>query len=242
MIRALLVDDEPLARSVIREYLEDEQEIEILAECNDGFEALKVLQEQAADLVFLDIQMPRINGFEMLELIDNPPMVIFTTAFDEFAIKAFEANAVDYLLKPFSRDRFRKALEKIRDKSFHQQIATSQEELSNGNDYLKHSGRVVIKDQGRIIIIPLRDIFYFEAADDYVRIHSRQGKFLKNRTLSSYEKGLTDHAFIRVHRSYLLNAEYISRIEPHEKESYLAILSTGDRVPVSKSGYSKILK
>lgn len=242
MIRALLVDDEPLARSVIREYLEDEQEIEVLAECNDGFEALKVLQEQGADLVFLDIQMPRINGFEMLELIDNPPMVIFTTAFDEYAIKAFEANAVDYLLKPFSRDRFRKALEKIRDKSFHQQIATSQEELSNGNDYLKQAGRVVIKDQGRIIIIPLRDIFYFEAADDYVRIHSRQGKFLKNRTLSSYEKGLADQAFIRVHRSYLLNADYISRIEPHEKESYLAILSTGDRVPVSKSGYSKILK
>lgn len=242
MIRALLVDDEPLARSVIREYLEDEQEIEVLAECNDGFEALKILHEQEADLVFLDIQMPRINGFEMLELIDNPPMVIFTTAFDEYAIKAFEANAVDYLLKPFSRDRFRKALEKIRDKSFHQQIATSQEELSNGNDYLKQAGRVVIKDQGRIIIIPLRDIFYFEAADDYVRIHSRQGKFLKNRTLSSYEKGLADQAFIRVHRSYLLNADYIARIDPHEKESYLAILSTGDRVPVSKSGYSKILK
>lgn len=242
MIRVLLVDDEPLARSVIREYLEEEKEIEILAECNDGFEALKFLQENEADLLFLDIQMPKINGFEMLELLDKPPAVIFTTAFDEFAIKAFEASAIDYLLKPFSRERFQKALAKVRDKSLQKQMAVSQEELSNGNGYLKQSNRVVIRDQGKVIIIPLSDIFYFEASDDYVRIHSRQGKFLKTKTLSSYEKALAGQSFIRVHRSYLLNVDFISRIEPHEKESYLAILTTGDRVPVSKSGYSKIVK
>lgn len=242
MIRVLLVDDEPLARSVIREYLEEEKAIEILAECNDGFEALKFLQENEADLVFLDIQMPRINGFEMLELIDKPPLVIFTTAFDEYAIKAFEASAIDYLLKPFSRERFQKALEKVRDKSLQKQMAVSQEELSNGNGYLKQSNRIVIRNQGKIIIIPLSDIFYFEASDDYVRIHSRQGKFLKTKTLSSYEKALAGQSFIRVHRSYLLNVDFIAGIEPHEKESYLAILTTGDRVPVSKSGYSKIVK
>lgn len=242
MIRVLLVDDEPLARSMIREYLKEEKEIEILAECNDGFEALKFLQENEADLLFLDIQMPRINGFEMLELIDKPPMVIFTTAFDEFAIKAFEASAIDYLLKPFSRERFHRALEKVRDKSLHRQNSVSQEELTNGNPYLKQSNRVVIRNQGKVIIIPLSDIYFFEAADDYVRIHCVQGKFLKNKTLFSYESALADHSFIRVHRSYLLNVDFIARIEPHEKDSFQAILTTGDRVPVSKSGYSKIMK
>lgn len=236
MIRAILVDDEPLARSIIREYLASNQTVEVIDECQDGFEALKSIQQHKPDLVFLDIQMPKINGFEMLELIEQPPKVIFTTAFDEFAIKAFEANAVDYLLKPFSRERFEKALSKVSDRK------TGEEEHieATRNLYLQQTQRIVIRDQGKIIVVPLDEISYFEASDDYVKVHAGNNIYLKNKTLSFYERALEGTSFIRVHRSVLLNTDYINRIDPYSRESYSALLTNGEKVMVSKAGYIKL--
>lgn len=236
MIRAILVDDEPLARSIIREYLAANQTVEVIDECQDGFEALKSIQQHKPDLVFLDIQMPKINGFEMLELIEQPPKVIFTTAFDEFAIKAFEANAVDYLLKPFSRERFEKALSKVSDNK------TGEEEHieATRNLYLQQTQRIVIRDQGKIIVVPLDEISYFEASDDYVKVHAGNNIYLKNKTLSFYERALEGTSFIRVHRSVLLNTDYINRIDPYSRESYSALLTNGEKVMVSKAGYIKL--
>lgn len=236
MIKAILVDDEPLARSIIREYLSSNPAVEIIDECQDGFEALKSIQLHKPDLIFLDIQMPRINGFEMLELIEGPPRVIFTTAFDEFAIRAFEANAVDYLLKPFSRERFDKALSKVGDRKTEQ----APDIEATRNLYLQQTQRIVIRDQGKIIIVALDDISYFEASDDYVKVHTKGNVYLKNKTLSYYEKALEGTSFIRAHRSVLLNTEYITRIDPYSKETYCALLTNGEKVMVSKTGYMKL--
>lgn len=236
MIKAILVDDEPLARSIIREYLSANSTVEVIDECQDGFEALKSIQQNKPDLVFLDIQMPKINGFEMLELLEEPPKVIFTTAFDEFAIKAFEANAVDYLLKPFSRERFEKALSKVSNLQ-----AEQKEDIeATRNLYLQQTQRIVIRDQGKIIIVSLDDISYFEASDDYVKVHTRENVYLKNKTLSYYEKALEGTSFIRAHRSILLNTDYIIRIDPYSKETYCALLSNGEKVMISKSGYLRL--
>src|ERR1700760_79386 len=178
MKRVLVIDDEPLARMVVLEYLQDfSDEIEVLGECNDGFEGLKAIQQHQPDLVFLDVQMPKINGFEMLELVDNPPSVIFTTAFDEYALKAFEAHAVDYLLKPFSKERFDKALGKFLDQSFAQQQKANTQILMESATLPARSERIVVKHTNGIRIIPVHDIHYLEAADDYVKIHTRDGSF-----------------------------------------------------------------
>jgi len=239
MIRALIIDDEPLARSIVLEYLQAHPEIEVVQECNDGFEGVKAIMQHQPELIFLDIQMPKINGFEMLELVDQKPAVIFTTAFDEYAIKAFETHAVDYLLKPFSKQRFDQALEKFR-----QQGATQK---ANMEKLLEHTAvaspateRVVVKTGGKIRIIPLSDILYLEAADDYVKIYTTEGNFLKNKTLSYFEDSLPATQFVRTHRSYIINVQEITRIDPYEKENYLAQLRSGARIPVSKNGYGKL--
>src|ERR1700749_1896195 len=174
MTRALLIDDEPLARMVVREYLQAFPQIEVITECNDGFEGLKAIQQYQPDLIFLDIQMPKINGFEMLELLDQSPAVIFTTAFDEYAIKAFEAHAVDYLLKPFSQDRFDKAIQKWKEQKAGSQKNT--EELLETASYSpSQRQRIVVKTGSKIKIIPVQDVFYLEAADDYVKVHTQEG-------------------------------------------------------------------
>ncbi len=240
MIKAILVDDEPLARSIVREYLSTYSEIEIAEECNDGFEGIKAIQKIKPDLVFLDIQMPKINGFEMLELVEELPKVIFTTAFDEYAMKAFEINAVDYLLKPFSKERFDKAVQKVLDQPV--AVKEAMDTDAGNNVYLQQSQRIVIRDQGKIIIIPLQDILYFEAADDYVKIHTKDKNYLKNKTLSYYEKALEGTSFVRVHRSYLVNTLSIIRIDPYGKENYSALLSNGAVVSVSKGGYGKVVR
>src|SRR6201992_1979313 len=184
MKRVLIIDDEPLARMVVLEYLQGfKDEIEVIQECNDGFEGLKAIQQHQPDLIFLDIQMPKINGFEMLELVEQPPAVIFTTAYDEYAIKAFEAHAVDYLLKPFSKERFDKAVQKF----LEQQINIVEKPLpaqllESASQTPAQSQRVVIKIGTKIKIIPVQDIFYLEAADDFVKIHTAEGSFLKNKT------------------------------------------------------------
>lgn len=241
MIKAVIIDDEPLARSIVKEYLEQYPYITVLQECNDGFEGVKAIQQHEPDLVFLDIQMPKINGFEMLELLDPAPAVIFTTAFDEYAIKAFENHAVDYLLKPFSHERFDKALKKWRDnQSTHAGKSFTMPLLDTASLSPLQSQRVVVKNGGKIKIIPVSEIHYLEAADDYVKIHTKDGAFLKNKTMSHFEGALDPHVFVRTHRSYIVNVQLITRIDPYEKDSHIAMLKTGAQIPVSKTGYVKL--
>ena len=239
MIPTILIDDEPLARSLIREYLEPYPQIEVVQECNDGFDGLKAIMHHKPRLIFLDVQMPKINGFEMLELIEQPPAVIFVTAFDEYAIKAFESHAIDYLLKPFSRERFGKAVEKFLEQQ-HVDTSTPSSIPETITLSPQQRQRVVVKNAGKIKIIPVDDIHFLEAADDYVRIHTKDGVFLKNRTMSHFEKLLDGNVFVRTHRSFIVNVQHITRIDPYEKENFIAILKNGNQVSVSKSGYAKL--
>jgi len=240
MIKTILIDDEPLARSITREYLQPYTDIDVVQECNDGFEGVKAITQHKPDLIFLDIQMPKINGFEMLELLEQPPAVIFTTAFDEYAMKAFETHAVDYLLKPFSKDRFDKALQKW----LHQRQPISAPlptPLLQGDvRQPEERNRVVVRENGNIRIIPVHDIHYLEAYDDYVKIYTAKEMFLKKKTMSFYESALDPTLFVRVHRSYMIQVSQLTRIEPLEKDSHVALLKSGVRVPLSKTGYTKL--
>jgi len=242
MTRALLIDDEPLARMVVREYLQDFEQIEVVQECSDGFEGLKAIQQHKPDLVFLDVQMPKINGFEMLELVDDAPAIIFTTAFDEYAIKAFEAHAVDYLLKPFSKERFAKAIEKYLGQASSTNVAPKQTEnlLETASHSPQQHERIVVKTGTKVKIIPVADVQYLQADDDYVSVFTQEGSFLKNKTMSFFEQTLDPRHFVRVHRSYILSVQEITRIDPYEKDSHLAILKSGAKIPVSKTGYAKL--
>jgi two-component system, LytTR family, response regulator len=239
MYKIVIVDDEPLARSIVKEYLQKHTELELAQECGDGFEGVKAIQQHKPDLIFLDIQMPKINGFEMLELVDDPPAVIFTTAFDEYAIKAFEAHAVDYLLKPFNQDRFDKAIAK-----WMQQADSSKEStkdlLETASLSPAQAQRIVIKDGSKIKIIPAHEVFYLEAADDYVKVHTKDGYFLKSKTMGHFEQVLDANQFVRSHRSYIINITQITRIDPYEKDNHVAVLKSGAKVPVSRSGYPKL--
>ena len=240
-MKVIIIDDEPLARGIVKEYLHDVKDVELVGECNDGFDGLKAIQQYKPDLIFLDIQMPKINGFEMLELLELPPAVIFTTAFDEYAIRAFESHAVDYLLKPFSQERFDKAINKLMRQ---ENGGTAKTNLTSLLDAAARTPaeqhRVVVRLSGKIRIIPVDDIHYLEAADDYVKVHTPEGSFLKNKTMGHFESVLNKDQFVRTHRSYMVNISEITRIDPYEKENHLAILRSGARVPVSKSGYVKL--
>jgi two-component system LytT family response regulator len=239
-MKIIIIDDEPLARSVVREYLQKHPDLEIVQECNDGFEGLKAIQQHEPDLVFLDIQMPKISGFEMLELVDQPPAVIFTTAFDEYAIKAFETHATDYLLKPFSQERFDKAIAKWKEKSRDDQGKDTQELLEAVAHSPAQNQRIVVKNGSKIKIIPAHEVFYLEAADDYVKIHTQDGYYLKNKTMGHFEQSLDPQLFARSHRSYIVNVQQITRIDPYEKDNHIAILRSGAKVPVSRSGYARL--
>ncbi|CAN5438307.1 LytTR family DNA-binding domain-containing protein [soil metagenome] len=241
MKRALIIDDEPLARMVVLEYLRDFDEIEVLQECNDGFEGLKAIQQYQPDLVFLDVQMPKINGFEMLELVENKPAVIFTTAFDEYAIKAFETHAVDYLLKPFSKERFNSAIEKYLARAPETPVQKRTDELleTASHSPAQHE-RIVVKTGTKVKIIPVQDVLYLAADDDYVSVYTAEGSFLKNKTMNFFEQMLDPRHFVRVHRSYIIAIQQITRIDPYEKDAHLAILKSGAKIPVSKTGYVKL--
>lgn len=239
-MKVIIIDDEMLARSIVKEYLQDFPGLELVQECNDGFEGIKTIQQHQPDLVLLDIQMPKINGFEMLELIESPPAVIFTTAFEEYAIKAFETHAVDYLLKPFSKERFAKAIQKWQLQNQQERKNTTAELLNSSGLNPAQQNRVVVKDNGKVKIIPTASIRYLEAADDYVKIYTADGVFLKNKTMGYFEETLESQNFIRIHRSYIINVQLITRIDPYEKESHLAVLSIGVKLPVSKTGYAKL--
>lgn len=240
MYKVIIVDDEPLARSIVKEYLQKHTDLELAQECGDGFEGVKAIQQHKPDLIFLDIQMPKINGFEMLELVDDPPAVIFTTAFDEYAIKAFEAHAIDYLLKPFNQDRFDKAVAKWKNQAGSTNGETTKELLETASLSPAQAQRVVIKDGSKIKIIPSHEILYLEAADDYVKVHTKDGYFLKNKTMNHFEQVLDSNQFVRSHRSYIINISQITRIDPYEKDNHVAILKSGVKVPISRGGYGKV--
>lgn len=238
MHKVILIDDEPLARQLIGSMLQEHTGFEVVAECADGFEGHKAIQQHKPDLVFLDVQMPKLNGFEMLELLDDTPSVIFSTAFDEYAIKAFEANAVDYLLKPVTKERFKNAIKKYEQQANNN--ADSIKNLANEQVYEGYQHRIVVKDNGMIRIIPAADILYIEANDDYIKVFTESGSYLKKSTLTRIEKSFDPKQFIRVHRSYIAPVSQLMRIEPYEKDSHMAILKCNAKVPVSKSGLEKL--
>lgn len=239
MIRTILIDDEPLARDVVKHYLKLFPDVEVLAECSDGFEGIKAIAQHQPDLIFLDIQMPKISGFEMLELVEQHPAVIFTTAFDEYAIKAFEVNAIDYLLKPIEQSRFEQAMQKLPAR-LNAAAAINQELLDVAALSPAQHNRVVVKKNGVIRIIAAADIHYLEADDDYVKLCTAEGMYHKNKTMSFFERTLEPGQFIRIHRSYIINLGQVSRIELKEKDSYVVLLKSNIWLPVSKSGYVKL--
>ncbi len=242
-IKTIIIEDEEPARIVIHQFLKKHPEIEVIAEATDGFTAVKLINELKPDLIFLDIQLPKLTGFEILELIEHFPVIIFSTAYDQYAIKAFELNAVDYLLKPYSSERFdaaiTKALEKLNttanEKSKIKQLINKIDESDEKID------RIVIKTGASIKVFPLDQVIYLEAQDDYVMIYTTQSKHLKEKTMKYFETHLPPNQFIRIHRSYIVNVDYISQIEHFTKDSYLAILKNGTKLKISDSGY-KLLR
>jgi two-component system, LytTR family, response regulator len=239
-IRTLIIEDEELARKLLRTYLGDYPELEILGECENGFEGVKSINELKPDLIFLDIQMPKITGFEMLELIDHHPEIIFTTAYDQFALKAFDYNAADYLLKPFSKERLQGALEKVKEKLTKQTDHEDIVEKMNNFPREEFLDRVVVKDRHKIHIIPSDQIRYIESLDDYVLIYTHDGRFMKQKTMHYFESALDPHNFARIHRSYIVRVDQIAQLQQYEKESYIAILHDKTKLKVSKSGYKNL--
>jgi two-component system LytT family response regulator len=242
-IRAIIVDDEELARQVLREYLSAHADIEIAAECANGFEAVKAVSELKPDLVFLDIQMPKLDGFEVLELIGNETAIVFVTAHDEFAIRAFEVHAVDYLLKPFGPDRFKEALERAKKRLGGAATAPSvptAELIAAARQPAHYADRIPVRDGPRVHIIPVAKLDYAEAQDDYVALCAEGKKHLKQQTIASLETALDPARFLRVHRSYIVNLERIARVEPYGKESHVAVLHNGTQLPVSRAGYTRL--
>jgi len=236
MIKTIIVDDEPLATVLVSEFLRSYPQFEVVAICHDGFEALKAIQLFQPELIFLDIQMPKITGFELLELLDSPPAVLFTTAFDQYAVQAFDARGLDYLVKPFSEARFAQAIAR-----FLSQYKVNQ--LPEAVDYPvseERNKRIVVRVKNEIKIIQTQEVAYFEAEDDYISIHTQEGKFLKKMTMKQLEESLDPDKFARVHRSFLVNLQEVSGLEPYEKESYLLRLRSGQKIPVSKSGYTRL--
>lgn len=239
-IRAVIADDEELSRRLVREYLAGEEDIEVVAECGNGFDTVKAVSEKRPDLLFLDVQMPKLDGFEVLELIGTEVSVVFVTAFDQYAMKAFDAAAVDYLLKPFDISRFRVALDRARRAAVRVTPSDAAVLKQAAHAPGQYASRIVVKDGARVHIIPVGQIDYIEAQDDYVALHSVGKTYLKQQTISGIEASLDPALFVRVHRSFIVNLERVAKIEPYTKDSRLAILSGGSQVPVSRAGYMRL--
>jgi len=243
-IRTVIIEDETPAREILKHYLKDFPEIEVIAECADGFSGLKTISNLKPELVFLDIQMPRLTGFELLEVMTEKPVIIFTTAYDQFAIKAFEMNAVDYLLKPFPKERLGTAVKKAAEK-----IGRTKDEVSGSSQNLIEKlpvpasplNRIVVRKGNAINLITVDQLKYIEAQDDYVMIHHTSGKALKQQSMKYFEENLPPKDFVRVHRAYIVKVSEINKIEPYGKDNHVAVLNSGERLPVSRSGY-KLLK
>lgn len=238
---AIIADDEELARRLMREYLEGESDVEILGECANGFEAVKAVAEQKPDVLFLDVQMPRLDGFEVLELIGAEVAVVFVTAFDQYAMRAFDAAAVDYLLKPFSAARLHEAIGRVRRRLG--EVRPAPAELRNAARAPgEYQTRLVVKDGAKVHVIPAGRLDYAEAQDDYVALRSEGKLWLKQQTITSLEAALDPARFLRVHRSYLVNIEKIARVEPNTKDTWIAVLHDGAQIPVSRAGYAAFRK
>jgi two-component system LytT family response regulator len=234
----MIVDDEELARQYLREMLADHPDVEIIAECANGFEAVKAAAQRMPDLVFLDVQMPKLDGFEVLEVLGGNVAVVFVTAYDTYAMRAFDVHAVDYLLKPFSKERFEAALDVA--KSRLGERPPPAVELAVAARGAAHLDRVVVKDGVRVHIIPVAKLDYAEAQDDYVLLASEGKTYLKQQTIASLESSLDPRRFVRIHRSYLLNLERLTKLEPYTKDSRIAVLTDGRQLPVSRSGYQRL--
>jgi two-component system LytT family response regulator len=239
MIKTIIIDDEPLAAGIVQEYLGSFPQFQIMELCHDGFHGLKAIQQHKPDLIFLDVQMPKITGFELLELLEEPPAVIFTTAFDQYALKAFDAKAMDYLLKPFSPARFQQAIDRFLIQ-FSQKDTSVREEETGVKLLAEKSNRLVVRVKNDIKIIPVSDVTYFEAEDDYISIHTSEGKYLKKMTMKHLEESMDAGKFVRVHRSFMINLNEVAGIEPYERDSYLVKLRRGEKIPVSKTGYTRL--
>jgi two-component system LytT family response regulator len=238
-IRTLLVDDEELARRLLREMLYPHPEIDIVAECANGFEAVKAVHELKPDLLFLDVQMPKLDGFEVLELIGPDFAVVFTTAYDQYALRAFEFHAVDYLLKPFNEARFEAALERAKLR-LGQKMPPPSELAAAARPPAQYLERIVVRDGAKVDIVPCERLDYAEAQDDYVLLRSGGKNHLKQETITNLEGSLDPSRFVRIHRSYIVNLERVAKIEPYTKDSRVAVLSDGTQLPVSRSGYARL--
>ena len=241
-LRVIVVDDEPLARAVLREYLGAHPGVEVVAECANGFEAVKAVSELAPDLMFLDVQMPKLSGFEVLELIGRSVPVVFTTAYDKYALSAFDVHAIDYLLKPFSAERFAEALTRARERLAAREPLPLEALVAGDRAKQAPLERVLIRDGSRVHVLPVDAIDYVEAQDDYVAFHSEGKSYLKDQTLAAVENLLDAARFVRIHRSYLLNIDRIGRVELYAKDSRIAILRDGTKLPVSRAGYARLAK
>ncbi len=238
--KALIIDDEPPARNIIKAYLKKHSEIEVVGECANGFEAIKAIKDKQPHMLFLDIQMPKISGLELLEVIDEPVQVIFSTAYDQYALKAFELNAVDYLLKPFDEKRFDAAVDKVLQKIKSGDVSNQlQVEQLQANDSATLE-RIVVKKGTQLEVIDLEKLLYIEAQEDYVMIYTEAGHYLKSKTMKYFEQHLPSDRFIRIHRSYIVNTDKIRGLEPYDKDTYLAILNPDCKLKVSRTGYKKL--
>ncbi|HPR30654.1 MAG TPA: LytTR family transcriptional regulator DNA-binding domain-containing protein [Prolixibacteraceae bacterium] len=240
-IRAIIIEDELLARNLLKSYLKDHPRVEIIQECENGFEGLKAINELKPDLVFLDVQMPKLTGFEMLELLEYRPEIIFTTAYNQFAIKAFEQNAIDYLLKPFSKERLMLALERAMEKISGNRTGEAPIDKLTEVTETDFIERVVVKDKSKIHIIPAEQIRYIESLDDYVMIYTRDRRFVKQKTMKFFENHMNPAEFIRIHRSYIVKVDEIAEIQQYEKEAHIVILKNDHtKLKVSKTGYKTL--
>ena len=239
-IRTLIVEDEELARNLLKTFLKLIDSVELVGECENGFEGVKAINELKPDLVFLDIQMPKISGFELLELLEHKPNIIFATAYDQYAIKAFEYNAADYLLKPYSKERLAEAVEKVAERIRTKGTASDVAERISNYPKEEFLDRIVVKDRHKIHIIPAEQVRYIESMDDYVMIYTNEGRYMKQKTMKYLEHSLDPRNFIRIHRSYIVKVEEIDEIQQYEKESYIVILHDKTRLKVSKTGYKNL--
>ncbi len=235
----VIVDDEELARGLVREMLKAHADVRVLAECRNGFEAVKAVSDLKPDLLFLDIQMPKLDGFEVLELVGRDLAVIFTTAYDTYAMRAFDAHAVDYLLKPFSAERFEKALDRARQR-LGEKTPDPVELAAAARPPEQYLQRIVVKDGPAVHVIPVEKLDYAEAQDDYVALKSDKKTYLKQQTISSLEGMLDPAVFIRIHRSHIVNLERVAKIEAYTKDSKIAVLRDGTQLPVSRAGYARL--
>ncbi|MGF7138653.1 LytR/AlgR family response regulator transcription factor [Roseimarinus sediminis] len=240
-IRTIIIEDESLARNLLKNYLADQEHIELLAECENGFDGLKAINDLKPDLVFLDVQMPKLTGFEMLELLEFRPEIIFTTAYNQYAIKAFEQHAIDYLLKPFPKERLLQAIDRAMEKIKGNQQGDAPIDKLTEKPEGEYIERIVVKDKSKIHIIPVEQIRYFESLDDYVMIYTRDRRFVKQKTMKFYENNLDQKMFVRIHRSYIARVDEIAEIQQYEKESHIVILKNDHaKLKVSKTGYKNL--